>query len=116
MKRGVFSEGLEKLTKAAEREFELFQYKTLSKSRKKIFEACSRIAFYSCIYEYFLYAEEISEKHIRVCLNCGEIIASLYQIYLKYEYLQYSRWEDIEEILDVLAREQEHGTVSERRS
>lgn len=113
MKRGVFSENFSKLIKAAKDEFELFRYKTLSRSRKEIFEACSRIAFYSCIYEYFLYAEEISEKHIRACLNCGEIIASLYQIYLKYEYLQYSRWEDIEEILDVLVREQEHGTVSE---
>lgn len=109
MKRGVFPESTVRLVKSVEREFELFKYKTLSKSRNEIFECCGVIRFYSCIHEYFLYAEDIEEAHRNACLECGDVIASLYALYLKYEYLRCSRWEDIEEILDVLVREQEDG-------
>lgn len=109
MKRGVFPEGVTKAVRTVESEFELFKYKTLSKSRREIFEECNAIRFYSCIYEYFLYADVIREEHIRVCLKCGDITSSLYRIYMKYEYLRYDRWEDVEELLDALARELGNG-------
>lgn len=107
MKRGVFSENVISLGRAVKQEFELFRYKMLSKSREEIFEGCNIIRFYSCIYEYFLYKEEMEEAHIKACLKCGDVIDTLYHLYMKYEYLRYSRWEDIEELLDVLVREQE---------
>ena len=69
-----------------------------------------RNAASSCIYEYFRYAQDIEPAHTGACLKCGEyVIETLYRLYLKYEYLRYSRWEDIEELLDVLVREQEDG-------
>lgn len=108
VRRGIFTDSRISLTESVEREFELFKYKTLSKSRMEIFESCSIIRFYSCMLEYFTYAQDIDAVHIRACLKCGEnVIGTLYGLYLKYEYLRYSRWEDIEEILNILVREQE---------
>lgn len=107
MKRGLFSEKEIQLVHKIEKEFELFKYQTLSKSRKKIFAACEEIRFYSCIYEYFLYAEDIAQEHIKACLKCESAIAELYHLYLKYEYLRCSRWDDIEELLDVFVSRQE---------
>lgn len=107
MKRGVFSEKEIQLIHNVEKEFKLFKYQMLSKSRKKIFEACGEIRFYSCIYEYFLYAEDIAQEHIKTCLKCENAIAELYDLYLKYEYLRCSRWDDIEELLDVFVSRQE---------
>lgn len=112
MRRGIFSGNMTAAVRAVEREYELFKYRTLSKSREEIFEDCDRIRFYSCIYEYFLYAEAIEEAHLKACLNCGDIMGTLYRLYMKYEYLRYSRWEDIEGILNVLVREQEDGRTA----
>lgn len=113
MKRGLFSEKEIQLIHSIEQEFELFQYRTLSKSRKKIFEACCEIRFYSCIYEYFLYAEEIADDHIEACLKYGNTISKLYYLYLKYEYLRCDRWDDIEELLDVFVSGQKHCDSAE---
>lgn len=108
MKKGIFSENKVKLIRSVEQEFEMFKYKKLSGSRQSIFDSCNEIRFYSCIYEYFQYSDNIKEEHMRACLNCGgDVIATLYHIYMDTEYLRYSRWEDIGEILNVLAREQE---------
>lgn len=111
VKRGIFPDSRIRLVQSVEREYELFKYKTLSKSRNEIFEECGIIRFYSCIYEYFHYTQDMEAAHIRACLKCGEyVIETLYRLYLKYGYLRYSCWEDIEELLDVLVREQEDGT------
>lgn len=107
MRRGQSSEKKTRLVKKVETEFELFKYRTLSKSRKKIFESCNEIRFYSCVYEYFIYADGIQAAHIDACLKCEEPIAELHRLYLKYEYLQCGRWENIEELLSALTREQE---------
>ena len=107
MKRGLFSEKEIQLVHNIEKEFELFKYRMLSRSRKKIFEACCEIRFYSCIYEYFLYAEDIADSHIKACLKCEYAIAELYDLYLKCECLRCGRWEDIEELLDVFVSRQE---------
>lgn len=108
MKRGEFPEGEVKLVKSVEQEFELFKYKMLSRSRQEIFDSCNEIRFYTCAYEYWIYAEDISSEHIRACLNClGAVIASMYNVYMEIEYLRCGRWEDIEEILNVMVRKQE---------
>ena len=106
MKRGLFSEKEIQLVHHIEKEFELFKYRMLAKSRKKIFEGCCEIRFYSCIYEYFLYAEDIKDSHIKACLKCEYTIAELYDLYLKCECLRYSRWEDIEELLEMFVSRQ----------
>ena len=108
MKRGIFPDNVVRLVRKVEQEFELFRFKMLSKSREEIFESCNIIRFYSCMYEYFLYKEELEEEHINACLIYEDVIATLYYLYLKYEYLRYSRWEDIEDMLDVLVRVQEN--------
>lgn len=116
MKRGHFSEKEIRLTRTVEREFELFRYQMLSKSRKKIFKKCDKIRFYCCIYEYLRYADDIDKEHIGVCLRYERPIAELYRVYQSYEYLQYGRWEEIRELLNVLAREQKDRDVRENPS
>lgn len=108
MKRGEFPEGEVRLVKSVEQEFELFKYKMLAGSRQNIFDSCNEIRFYCCVHEYWQYAENKSDEHIRVCLNYEHnVIATMYNTYLKWEYLRCDRWEEIEEILNVLVREQE---------
>ncbi len=58
------------------------------------------------IYEFFQYAENIEKEHINACLMYENVIEILYQLYIKYEYLRYSRWEDIEEMHSALLEEQ----------
>lgn len=107
MKRGVFSDTERQLRKQIETEYELFKYKMLSKSNIEIYDKCNVILFYHCIYEYFTYSQDLDKSYISVCLKYDEIIDTLYHIYTTYEYLRYERWEDIEEILNVLIRKQE---------
>ena len=38
------------------------------------------------------------------------VIETLYQLCIKYEYLRYSRWKDIEEMLSALIEEQKKYT------
>ena len=104
MKRGEFSQKEHELMKRIENEFELFKYKMLSKTNLEIYENCSKICFYCCIYEYFIYAEDFKAEHIQACLKSDNVIADLYAIYTKYEYLRYDRWEDINELLNMLVK------------
>lgn len=115
MKRGEVSEKAIKVIRSVENEFELFKYKTLSTTRQEIFDRCNEIRFYCCIWEYFEYAEDISQEHINACIKCGDnVIATLYQLYMDIEYLRYERWENIIELLEVLVRDQEQYGVSEK--
>ncbi|MCI9390742.1 MAG: hypothetical protein HFH54_13970 [Lachnospiraceae bacterium] len=113
MKRGQLTEKETQLVKRVENEFGYFRYKMLSKSRKKIFKRCDKIRFYCYIYEYLMYADGIDKEHIEACLKYERPIAGLYRVYQRYAYLQYDRWEEIEELLNVLVREQEDRNVRE---
>ena len=104
MKRGEFSKEERELIKRIKTEYELFKYKMLSKTNIEIYDRCNIIRFYECIYEYFMYAEALNSNHINVCLKYENVISVLYDLYLKYESLECSTWEDIEEILDELMR------------
>ena len=58
----------------------------------------------------WLYEEEISKEIIETGLRAENLLDELYQLYLKYEWLQITSWEKIEEILRVYAgeRKKEH--------
>ena len=75
----------------------------LASTAEAVYDACNRIWFYECIYEYFQYAENIEEKFVEACLEEENAIATLWELYVRYEYLKVGTWEDVEEILAVFA-------------
>ncbi len=110
MRHGNMSDKEIELMKRMETEHTIFKYRMLASSAAEVYENCNVIRFYECIYEFFQYAENIEKEYIDVCLRYENIIETLYQLYMKYEYLRYSRWEDIEEILSALVQEQKKYT------
>lgn len=88
-----------------QREHSLFKYQMLSGTNREIYENCNKISFYENMNEYFLYKEEISKEIIETGLRAENLLDELYQLYLKYEWLQITSWEKIEEILRVYAGE-----------
>lgn len=107
MRRGLFSEKERELRKKIAKERELFRYKMLASPAEAVYDACNRIWFYECIYEYFQFAENIEEKFMDACLEEENAIATLWRLYARYEYLRVGTWEDVEEILAVLAERKE---------
>jgi len=110
MRHGNMSDKEIELMKRMETEHTIFKYRMLASPAAEIYEGCSIIHFYECVYEYFQYAEDIDKEYIEACLRCENILGSLYQLYLKYEYLRYGVWDDIEELLSVLVQEQKKYT------
>lgn len=108
MKRGIFSDEERMLYRKVEQEHDLFMYKILASTAEIIYGNCGQIRFYECVYEYFMYVEKIERKHILACLKCGNIMQTLYEVYLKREYLDYSTFEKIRELLDVFAKDMEN--------
>lgn len=106
MKRGVFSSSKKKILAKAEAEHELFKYKMLASLVKDVYEKCSEIRFYECIYEYFRYCESVPEEYIEACLKESEIFQALWRTYMENEYLKADTWEDIEELIAVLMERQ----------
>lgn len=104
MRRENLSKEEQILLKQIEHEHEFFRYRMLSKQRTDIYQACNEIKFKECCYEYFLYKEDINPVYIAACLKECSVLDSLYAIYLKYEHLRCSTWEDIEEILEELTK------------
>ena len=83
-------------------EHELFYCRTIAQPPEQVYDQCNIIRFHECIYEYFLYCEEINKEHIGACLREREIFAALHGIYLEYESLDVSTWEQIGELLNML--------------
>ena len=90
----------EELIRRLETEHDLFYYRMISESSRAVYEKCAKIRFYEIIYEYFLYCENIENKHIEACLLAEQILSELYDIYLKYEDLRVDTWEDVKDLLD----------------
>ncbi len=103
MKRGVFSDRERNLRKKSEKERELFRYKMLASSSAEVYEACSKIRFYECFYEYFQYVEHMEKRLIDACLGESDLMEVLWGLYMEREYLKCDTWEEMEEILRVLA-------------
>ena len=43
------------------------------------------------------------------CQNCGDVAASLYNIYLEHEHTRFATWDGIRGLLDIMADRQEGG-------
>ena len=104
MKRGNHPEKEREMLKKIHTEHELFHYKMLSIPAEEIYQACRKICFFECVYEYFQY-EETSEEFVNAAWQGEAVLAELWEIYLKYEYLGMDTWEEIEGILAVYVRE-----------
>ncbi len=88
-----------------EREYELFRCQMLSKGAEKVYDRCTEIYFYECLHEYFLYKEEISTEFLETVSKEPEIYRVLWEMYLKYEYLEVGTWENVDEMLRVYCKE-----------
>ena len=64
-----------------------------------VWDLCNRIAFFSCVAEYFECVEIIPEEYLEVLDKHIHPIYAMWTEYLKHEQLQYAKWEDIEDIL-----------------
>ena len=98
-----------KLLRKVQREHSLFKYQMLSGTNREIYENCNKISFYENLIEYFLYKEDIGEEIVEAGLQAEDLLNELYHVYLKYEWLQITSWEKIEEILRVYAGERQKG-------
>ncbi len=99
-KRRVCELPEEELIRRIEVEHELFYYRTISEPSKVVYENSAKIKFFECIYEYFLYCENIKADYIEACLLEEQILPALYDVYLQHEELRADTWEEIEKLLD----------------
>lgn len=83
-----------------EQKHNIFKYSMLSKTPQEIYDACNEIYFYECMYEYFMYNENISKKFMSCVYNDKDIMQVLKHIYNKYEFLSFDKWCDIDEIIN----------------
>lgn len=108
MKRGDRSEKEKEMLKRIHTEHELFHYRMLSMTAEEIYQACKQIYFFECAYEYFQYKEGISREFVNAAWQGEAVLAELWKIYLKYEYLEIDTWKGIEDILGIYVRD--YGT------
>ena len=101
MKRGDRLESERKMLEKINTEHTLFQYKMFSGTAREVYKTCRKICFYECVFEYFQYSEEISTDFVSATEGSDGILAELWKIYLKHEYLRVDTWEEIGIILDV---------------
>ena len=84
-------------------EFEAYKKDVLKYNNPEVvWNLCNRIAFFSCVAEYFEYAESIPEPYLKALDRYAHPIYTMWTEYLKSEQLQYAKWEDVEEILQKL--------------
>lgn len=76
-----------------------FQYHILRLKKEEIIKRCCKIRFYDCIKEYFQYNGDISEDVFEFLGSKKDIIHCFWELYLKYEHLDCSTWEDIDEMI-----------------
>lgn len=111
-KRKFHEKQEEELLRRLEMEHDLFYYRMISEPSKTVYDQCNIIRFYECVYEYFMYCEDIRTEAVAACLEESNVLAALYALYLKREDLQVETWEDIELLLQVFVEEHgnHHGT------
>lgn len=106
MRRCEYSEKEQKLHRKIRNEHALFKYQMLSNPARTVYDSCNKIRFYECMMEYFQYKEKVSREIVNASENSEYPLAEMYEIYLKYEYLDVGTWKGIEEILNVFVEEQ----------
>ena len=99
MKRKEHTEKEKELLGKITAEYELFRCKMLLQPAWEIYNSCRSICFYECLYEYFRYCEKISRDFINASEKENMILAQLWELYLKNEYLKADTWDEIESIL-----------------
>ena len=82
-------------------EHSLFKFKMLSSNTTEVYNECNKIHFYECIYEYVVYSDNLDINFVNSTKHIDNVISVLYQLYLKYENLNVSTWNEIEELIQV---------------
>lgn len=72
-----------------------------------VWDLCNRIAFYSCVVEYFEEYENIPAEFIETVGELVHPIYAMWTVYLKDENLQFAKFEDIEMILRQMAEKEQ---------
>ena len=100
---------LESAKRKIAEEYEAYKKEVLRcNNAEVIWDLCNRIAFFSCVAEYFEFSETIPEAFLSLVEKLVHPIYAMWMEYLKNESLEYARWEDIEMILSqMVEREQE---------
>lgn len=104
-KRGDSPKLQKQVLQYAEQEYKLFKYRMLSNPPKKVYDRCVKIRFYECLHEYFQYKDMTDGNFLEKIANEETVYSTLWETYLKYEYLGVETWEDIEELLQVYISE-----------
>ena len=99
---------LECVKRKISEEYEAYKKEVLQcNDAEVIWDLCNRIAFFSCVAEYFEFSETIPEAFLSLVEKLVHPIYAMWMEYLKNESLEYARWEDIEMILNrMVEREQ----------
>ncbi len=107
LRRGMFSDRQRCLVRKVEREHGEFRSGMLSLSPEEVYCHCGEIRFYECVFEFFCFCEDLEAEWLEACLVERDVIAALWGIYNKYEYLRADSWEDVKEMLRVFALRRE---------
>lgn len=86
-----------------QKEFRQFKRKVIYRySKTEIWEACSKIHFYSCMKEYFDLNEEIPKCYLNLVLAEPGFLEAAWKVYLKEETCRCDTWEEVSRLLDVM--------------
>jgi hypothetical protein len=105
MRRREYAECEKQMIQKISMEHAIFKYKMMSASTQEIYDSCKKICFYECMQEYFVYCEQINREFVETAVQRDDILETLWNIYLKYEYLRADTWKEIEDILNVYVSE-----------
>ena len=94
----------DEIRKKVSEEFDAYKKDVLKCNSEVVWDLCNRIAFFSCVAEYFECIERIPEEYLEVLDKHIHPIHAMWTEYLKYEQLRYAKWEDIEDILHQMAK------------
>lgn len=81
------------------KEYRSFQNRMFWKGRNAIWENCGKIHFYCSVMEYFQYCGKGCRRYWEVLAGNPKPIQAMWDCYLKYETLEYTTWQGIEDIL-----------------
>lgn len=84
-----------------EREFRRFKRTMIyGASKEELWEACGKIHFYDCLYEYFDLNEKIPEIYLELAYAVPDFLETVWRVYLKQEDSGYQTWSEINDLLE----------------
>ena len=87
------------VSKMIQEEYGRFRCEMLKLSNEELFEQCSRVRFYSCLNEYFMYNENIPQRILDLAGSGAFSICGAWLFYLKHEAYGCETWEAISEMI-----------------